>query len=155
MAEILAKFWRFLRLPKDAQLFFMRIFQDEFLVGVTGIIFDKDDKILLVKHTYRGTWSLPGGYIKGKEHPKEGVEREIEEETGLIVSADERLKIRTDRESARLDITYMGESMGGVFKPSSEVSEARFFAFNKIPLLPKDQVIFIDRALTIRNSRRN
>lgn len=47
------------------------------------------------------------------------------------------------------------DAMGGVFSPSNEVSEANFFAFNKLPLLPKDQVIFIDRALSIRNSRRN
>ncbi len=150
MAEILAKIWRSLHLPKGFQLFFMRILQDEFLVGVSGIIFNQKDEILLVKHTYRGGWSLPGGYLKGKEHPKEGLEREIEEETGLIVSADERLKIRTDRETARLDITYMGELIGGEVKSSDEVSNVEFFSFDKLPVVPKDQLIFIDRALALR-----
>lgn len=82
-----AKLWRALHLPAKLQLFIMRLFQDEFLVGVTGIFFDDHRRILLFKHTYRGSWSLPGGYIKGKEHPKEGLEREIKEESGLVVSS--------------------------------------------------------------------
>jgi len=76
----------------------MRLLQDQFLVGVTGVIFNDTDEILLLKHTYRRfEWSTPGEYIKAKEHPKEAIEREIEEESGFIVSADIRHKIRTDR----------------------------------------------------------
>ena len=142
-----AKIWKLLRLPPKLQLFFMRRLEDEFLVGVTGIFIDDEKKILLVRHTYRGGWSLPGGYIKGKEHPKEGLEREIKEETGLIVSADERLKIRTDRQTARLDITYSGKFIGGVFMPSKEVKDAKLFSFDKLPTIPKDQLIFIDRVI--------
>lgn len=127
----------------------MRRVNDQFLVGVTGIFFDEKKRILLFKHTYRDSnrWSLPGGYLKGKEHPKEGLEREIKEESGLVVSADERLKIRTDRNSARLDIVYTGKYIGGVFTPSNEVKEIGFFPFEKLPLLPNDQLIFIEKAL--------
>src|SRR5258706_16372600 len=109
--------WKKLRLPKNIQLKIMGLIQDKFLVGVTGIIFNDKNEILLVKHTYRGnSWSLPGGYLKGKEHPREGLEREIKEETNLTVSADERMKIRTDRETARLDISYSGIFISGKFK---------------------------------------
>lgn len=130
----------------------MKFFNDQFLIGVTGIFFDKQNRILLVKHSYRGgdNWSLLGGYLKKGEHPKEGLEREVEEETGYIVSADERLKTRTDRENARLDITYMGEFIGGVYKPSAEIKATKFFSFNKLPLLPVDQLIFISKALKLR-----
>lgn len=133
----------------------MKFFNDQFLIGVTGIFFDNKNRILLVKHSYRGgdSWSLLGGYLKKGEHPKEGLEREVEEETGYIVSADVRLKTRTDRENARLDITYMGEFQGGVYKPSSEIKVAKFFSFNKLPLLPADQLIFIDKALKLRKDK--
>ena len=137
-------------MSKSLQLRLMRVFQDKFLVGVTGIFFNNLDEILLVKHTYRGNWSLPGGYIKTGEHPKEGIEREIKEETGFIVSADRRLKLRTDRDTARLDITYIGEFVGGEFEPSKEVSEAQFFAFEALPQVTKDQLVFIDQARTKR-----
>lgn len=150
MMNVLAKAWRLLRLPKSIQLSILRLFQDQFLIGVTGIIFNDKNEVLLVKHTYRGNWSLPGGYIKAKEHPKEGLEREIEEETGYVTSADERLKIRTDRDEARLDICYIGTHLGGEFRPSSEVSEAAFFPFESLPLLPKDQLVFIEHALRVK-----
>src|SRR3989338_10115926 len=109
MMALLAKVWRKLSFSKLLQLRIMRIFNDEFLIGVTGIIFDKNDKILLVKHTYRKVkWGLPGGYLKAKEYPTEGLERELEEETGLLVSADRLFKLRTDRETGRLDLCYIG-----------------------------------------------
>lgn len=151
MINLLAKAWKTLQLSTKVQLFLMRLMQDEFLVGVTGIIVNNKNEVLLVKHTYRGGWSLPGGYIKGKEHPKEGLEREIKEETGLVVSVDERIKIRTDRVTPRLDITYGGIFIGGEFSPSGEVSEAKFFAFDNIPNIPEDQLIFIEKVLKTKS----
>lgn len=149
MKDALAKLWQQLNLGTKAQLRIMRVLNDEFLVGVTGVILNDKNEVLLVKHTYRGSdsWSLPGGYIKKGEHPKEALEREIKEETGFIVSADERMKIRTDRETARLDITYKGVFIGGEFQPSKEVAQADFFPFAKLPVLPKNQLLFIDKAL--------
>lgn len=144
----LAKVWKLLRLPKSLQLALMRVFQDQFLVGVTGVILNDKHEVLLLKHTYRKyEWGLPGGYLKAKEHPEEGLEREIEEETGFIVSADTRYKIRTDREEARLDIVYIGSFMGGEFHPSTEVVDAQFFAFENIPLIHKDDLVLIEKII--------
>lgn len=141
---VLTKIWRLLNLPKPLQLFVMRMFQDQFLIGVTGIILNDKNEILLFKYSYRQTeWGLPGGYIKAKEHPQEALEREIEEESGFVVSVDEELKIRTDREQARVDICFLGKLMGGEFKKSSEVSEAKFFSFNDLPMLMSKQQLFI------------
>lgn len=145
---MLAKVWRTLAISKGIQLLIMRIFQDQFLIGVTGIVFNEKQEILLFKHTYRQTvWSLPGGYIKSKEHPFEALEREIKEESGLIVSADKQLKIRTDRENARLDVTVIGLYIGGEFKKSPEVSEFGFFAFENLPFISKNQLLLIEYAL--------
>lgn len=132
----------------------MRRFQDQFLVAVTGIILNEKNEVLLFNHTYRQTqWSLPGGYIKSKEHPFEALEREIIEESGLVVSSDEQLKIRTDRENARIDVTIVGKYIGGEFKPSHEVSDFGFFAFINLPLISKNQLLLIEYALCeIKNS---
>jgi len=143
-----AKIWRALHLPKSIQLFIMRIFEDQFLIGVTGIILNDKNEILLFKYSYRQTeWGLPGGYIKAKEHPQEALEREIEEESGFVVSVDEELKIRTDREQARVDICFVGKFMGGDFKKSSEVVDAKFFAFNDLPILSKQRLFLIEQVL--------
>lgn len=151
MKNLLSKVWRLLKMPKGLQLFVMRFFQDQFLVGVTGIIFNEKNEILLFKHTYRAhQWSLPGGYLKSGEHPMEGLEREIKEESGLIVSVDDSLKTRTDRGTARLDICYTGALIGGDFSPTHEVSEFGFFDMNNLPLLRKNQLFLIDQALKLR-----
>ncbi|MDO8451408.1 MAG: NUDIX domain-containing protein [bacterium] len=154
MMYLLAKLWKLLHIPTSWQLGFMRIIQDQFLVGVTGVILNENREVLLFRHTYRNhAWSLPGGYVKSKEHPKEGLEREIEEETGLVVSVDTRYKIRTDRDSARLDIVYIGSWIGGTFRPSTEVSEARFFSFDSLPEIQKSQLILIEKILSLRKDR--
>jgi len=148
MKTLLGKLWKMLHLPKNTQLFIMRFFQDQFLVGVTGIIFNKNKEVLLFKHTYRShSWSLPSGYLKSGEHPREALEREIKEESGLVVSVDESLKTRTDRNTARLDLCYTGILIGGDFVPTKEVSEYGFFAQDKLSLLRKNQVFLIDEVL--------
>jgi len=148
MKSFLAKVWRLLNLPKGVQLFFMRFFQNQFLVGVTGIIFNEKNEVLLFKHTYRQhSWSLPGGYLMSGEHPAEALEREIKEESNFVVSVDESLKTRTDRTSSRLDMCCVGVFIGGEFIPSKEVSEYGFFSQDKMPLLRSNQVFLINEAL--------
>lgn len=153
MNSIIAKTWKKLLLPKNVQIAAMRATQDEFLIGVTGVILNDKNEILLCKHTYRGKsgWSLPGGYIKAKEHPKEALAREIEEETGLIVRVNAQYNLRTDRETARIDISLVGEYIGGEFRKSHEVSEADFFAFENLPVLMQSQLVLIKNVLDKRN----
>lgn len=151
MKTLLAKIWKFLHLTKGAQLFTMRLLQNQFLIGVTGIIFNEKNEILLFKHVYRShAWSLPGGYLKSGEHPREALEREIKEESGLVVSVDKSLKTRTDRDTARLDMCYTGVLIGGNFTPTHEVSEYGFFTQKNFPLLRKNQLFLIDEALKQR-----
>ncbi len=148
MKILLAKLWKILRLPKKIQLFVMRIFQDQFLIGVTGVILNTKNEILLFKHVYRShSWSLPGGYVKAGEHPREALEREIQEESSFVVSVDKQLKTRTDRDTARLDMCYLGKFIGGEFTPTSEVSDYGFFTVDSLPLLRSNQVILIDEAM--------
>lgn len=134
----------------------MRILETKFLVGTTGIIFNDKNEVLLFKHSYRQhAWSLPGGYLKKGEHPKEGLEREIKEESGLVVSVDEAFQTRTDRTSARLDLCYTGVFIGGEFTPTHEVVKYGFFSEDSMPLLRSNQVFLIHEALKKRKLMTN
>lgn len=58
-------------------------------VGV-GAIVVKDGHVLLVKRAAapnKGLWAIPGGSLKLGETLKDGAEREILEETGIVVDA--------------------------------------------------------------------
>ena len=150
----IARLWKLLNLPKGVQLFFMRFFQNQFLVGVTGVIFNEKNEVLLFKHTYRQqSWSLPGGYLRAGEHPAEALEREIKEESRLVVSVDAPLSTRTDRTGSRLDMCYTGVFIGGEFTPSKEVSAYGFFSQDKMPLLRSNQVFLIEKALLQKRSK--
>lgn len=118
----------------------LRLVNDEFLIGVTGVIFNDKQELLLVKHSYRRVaWSLPGGYLQAKEHPKKGLEREIYEETNFKVHVEKILMTKHDKETPRIDMCYVGIYSKGKFKASDEVIDFGFFAKDKLPKLIDDQ----------------
>jgi ADP-ribose pyrophosphatase YjhB (NUDIX family) len=51
-------------------------------VDVRGILFDADDRVLLMQERSDGRWSPPGGWADPFDSPSEAVVREIREETG-------------------------------------------------------------------------
>lgn len=53
--------------------------------SVTTIHFDREGRILLLKHAATGTWVAPGGSIEPNESPADAAVREMWEETGLQV----------------------------------------------------------------------
>lgn len=57
----------------------------------------KEDKVLLVKHTYgtaAGKYLIPGGFSEDNEMPQITAEREVFEETGVTVKANDLIAVR-------------------------------------------------------------
>ena len=47
------------------------------------LLFDDDDRLLVLETTYRKEWLVPGGIVERNESPWEGARREVREEIGL------------------------------------------------------------------------
>ena len=57
----------------------------------------KEDKVLLVKHTYgaaAGKYLIPGGFSEDNEMPQATAEREVLEETGVTVKVNDLVAVR-------------------------------------------------------------
>lgn len=59
---------------------------------VAAVVLRRVDEILFVKRGIepgKGKWSLPAGFLEYEEQPEKAAARELEEETGLEVDAEE------------------------------------------------------------------
>src|SRR3954470_7503233 len=56
-----------------------------------ALVRDRDGRLLILKPTYKGGWTIPGGVIEIGESPWEACRRETREESGLDVTTG-RLK---------------------------------------------------------------
>lgn len=132
MMKILLRLWRLL--PMWLHVIVTRLTQPKFNAGVSSLIFDEQGRVLLFKHTYRKyEWGIPGGALEYKEQPIEAVVREFHEETGMHIEVIRLLKVTSAREFPHLGITYLCKITDGVFKPSHEISEMKYFDVNDLP----------------------
>jgi 8-oxo-dGTP pyrophosphatase MutT (NUDIX family) len=95
-------------------------------LGVAAIATGPEGRVLLVRHTYRAGWYLPGGAVDRAEDPECAVMRELEEEVGLTHSAPPRLFGFYLRESAGLCdyiAVYTLKDVATAFRPNLEIAE--------------------------------
>ena len=112
-----------------------------------GAIVMRNNKVLLVKRGRppgEGLWAVPGGRVKLGETLKEAVEREVREETGLIVRARNPVYafdlIERDGEG-RIQYHYvvvdlMADYVEGQPSPDDDALEARWVTFEALRDLP-------------------
>lgn len=73
-----------------------------YLVGQKCILYNAEDKFLLLKRSTKGGgggWSVPGGGLDQDEDPVQGIKREVTEEAGLEIYEVEPIKLITFKEN--------------------------------------------------------
>lgn len=58
-------------------------------VSVAGIVIDSAQRVLVIRRRDNGHWEMPGGVLELAESVKDGVRREVAEETGMAVEVDQ------------------------------------------------------------------
>lgn len=129
---ILLKIWRMF--PAWLQIVLARIILPKFQVFSAAVIFDNENRVMLVKLTYqrKHPWGLPGGGLNYGESPEEAVIREVWEETSLKVAIEEFLFVKTWIPD-RVGMYYLCNIKDGEFQPSDEVSEIGYFSLDNLP----------------------
>ncbi len=133
--NFLLKVWRWLPLPDWGRWELTWWLTQKFLVGVMAVIFDEDGRVLLLNHTYRREhpWGLPSGWLRARESAADAIAREVQEETGYTIRAVRPRIVGGHEARPRVDLVFLCQGDCGDFRPSAEVSEARFFELSALP----------------------
>jgi 8-oxo-dGTP diphosphatase len=120
------------------------------LVGVGGVIVSGERALVVRRATppLLGEWSIPGGMLELGEKLRDGMVREILEETGLTVEAGPVLDVfdsifpdaegRTQYHYVLVD--FLCRAISGTAAASSDVSEVRWVTAAELPALGMKQV---------------
>ncbi len=122
-----------------------RSYPEHPIVGV-GAVIVQGGRVLLVRRAtepLKGAWSVPGGMLELGEKLRDGVQREVLEETGLVVEPGEVLdvfdSIFTDAEGRTqyhyVLIDYLCRRISGEAKAGTDVSDVRWVSESDLPAI--------------------
>lgn len=106
-------------------------------MGARVIAHDGAGRVLLVKHTYRDGWYLPGGGIEAMEIAEDSARRELAEEGGLMAQGPMALfGVYANHANFKNDHVIVFET--STFTPcptnsAGEIAERGFFAMDALP----------------------
>lgn len=104
---------------------------------------ERSGRVLLVRETADGKWTLPGGWIDETDSPRQAAEREVREESGYEVKVTRLVAIKdrnrrgyeTQMLGGCYKLFFLAELLGGTPTPSLETSEIGFFSPDELPPL--------------------
>ncbi len=110
---------------------------DKFIIGVSGVVFDHDGRVLLLRHRFwsGNPWGLPSGYARKGETWEEALAREVREETALDVEDVRLVGVRSGFR-LRAEVYLTAELTDASPAPrvdGREVLEARAVPVDELP----------------------
>jgi len=116
--------------------------QGKIRLGCSAAIFDPQGRVLLTKRRDNGQWCLPSGGVEPGESVAEGCEREVFEETGLIVkvkrfvgvySHPDLLAVYSETDKFQIvALHFEAEIIDGKVGLSDETSDYGYFTMGEV-----------------------
>lgn len=121
-----------------------RLFHKWFLLtramtlGVRGLAFDGEGRVLLVKHTYVAGWHLPGGGVEPGQTTLDALAMELREEANTEIGDAPRLRsVHFSNKVTQRDhvVVYLCENVRQTAPKTAdrEILAAAFFALDALP----------------------
>lgn len=107
--------------------------QQEFKIGVFGLIKNTEDQVLLCLRNDYNIWNLPGGKLEKGESPWSGVIREVKEETGLDVEIIKLIGVYSKPNKDEIVFSFECKVLGGKLTLNEEAKDIKYFSINDIP----------------------
>lgn len=136
LLDFIFQIWR--RLSGPLQWWTVWLVNSKFMVCVSGILLDREGRILLQRHRHWAVevWGLPGGIVQSGERLEDAFAREVLEETGLKIEEIEMIQVSSGyklRLEAYFRARLAGDAPQVLKLQAQEVLEARFFALDCLP----------------------
>jgi 8-oxo-dGTP diphosphatase len=95
-------------------------------VSVAGVVIDDDGRALIIQRRDNAHWEPPGGILERDETITDGLLREVEEETGLIVEPVALTGVYKNMNRGIVALVFRCRLIGGSLTENSEVAGFRW-----------------------------
>ena len=107
-------------------------------IDVRGAVF-REGKLLMVKESRDGGWTMPGGWADVGDYPAAAAEREVWEESGFNVKARKLVGVYDANRVKPMEfyhafkLVFLCDILGGEARTSNETTDVAFYSQEEIP----------------------
>ncbi|MFG1813095.1 NUDIX domain-containing protein [Kribbella sp. NPDC049174] len=127
------------------------------LTGISGVVLNDAEQVLLVRRADDGRWTLVAGVLEPGEEPAAALVREIQEETSVQVTVERLVSVKTLRphtypngdQVQYLDLCFRCRPLHGEPRVNDDESlEVSWFPLSALPALSPQEQESIANALS-------
>ncbi|GAA3289776.1 NUDIX domain-containing protein [Arthrobacter citreus] len=126
------------------------------LPGITGVVFNGDHQVLLVRRADNGRWTLITGMLDPGEEPAAGTLREVQEEAGVVAEIEHMIHVGSHGpitfpngdQCTFLNVAFRCRYVSGEARVNDDESvDVGWFSLDRLPALSDRHTLLLKLAL--------